>query len=276
MKLPASMREASSYAAMFLLVLVLFPPASLGQEVKFDASTPIEQLKSSAAKGNADAMLELGERLVQGTGVTKDGPEGLKWLQKAADAGKREAWYDMGMVYSNALGVEMDMKKAMTFYRKGAELGEANCQTSLGLFYQAGEKIPGGVKADPAEARKWYRMAAEQNHPEAILHLGQLLIWGEGGDTNAVEGAKWFRRGAELGNPEAQWSLGQCYLQGKGVPKDSVQAYALFAAAADGADRPDMKKGMGEQRDKLGKTLSPAQLTEAQGLTEKWKARRGQ
>ena len=117
-------------------------------------------------------------------------------------------------------------------------------------------------------------MAAEQKHEEAILHLGQLMMFGQGGDPDAREGAHWFRVGAELGSAESQWSLGQCYLMGKGVVRDSVQAYALCSAAAAGAENPEQKKGMGERCDQLGKCLSQHQLAEGQRLAAEWKARR--
>lgn len=273
MEPPAMLHEAISAVRTVLLILALLPIAASAQKPKIDAQMPLETLQAYSTQGNADAMLELGERLVQGRDMTANLQEGLAWIQKAASAGKLEAWYELGVVYANAIGVQRDIQRAMTYFRIGAKGGNADCQCSLGLLYQAGEKIPGGVKADLAQARKWFRNAADQGHQEAILHLAQLIMFGEGGTADPVVGAQWFRKGAELGNPEAQWSLGQCYLEGMGVPKDSVQSYALYAAAAFGVDNPDEKKGMGERRDTLGKNLSQQQLLEAERLAATWKAR---
>lgn len=253
-------------AAMVFLTIVAY-----AQPVKINESTPLDQVKSEAAKGNADAMLELGERMIQGKDIQPNAQDGLKWLQKAANAGKHEAWYDMGMVYSNGMGVTTDMEKALTFYREGARLGDANCQCSLGLFYQAGEKIPGGVKTDLAAAEKWYRLAAEQNHTEAILHTAMLCLNTPQENPRVTEAAEWFLKGATLGDPEAQWSLGQCYFSGKGVTKDLVKAYALYSAASDGVENPPQKKGMSERRDKVGKELSAQQLNEANEMSKEWK-----
>ena len=260
--------------AASLCVMLFVVAAATDESPKIDASTPVEELKALASQGNADAMLELGERLIQGQGVEANVAEGLQWLHKAADAGKNQAWYDIGFVYSNGLGVEMNMTEAMKYFRKGAEAGNADCQTSMGMFYQAGERIPGGVKADLAEAAKWYRMAAEQNHAEAIFHLAQLYMRGEGVQQNAAEAVRWFRKGADLGNSDAQWYLGRCYQNGKGVTKDLVQAYALFSTAVDGAENPEQKKGMVEERDKLGKELNADQLKEAKRLAEEWMAKK--
>jgi uncharacterized protein len=260
--------------AVSLFVILFAAAAATDESPKIDASTPVEELNALASQGNADAMLELGERLLQGQGVETNAAEGLQWLHKAADAGKNQAWYDIGFVYSNGVGVEMNITEAMKYFRKGAEAGNADCQTSMGMFYQAGERIPGGVKADPAEAVKWYRLAAEQDHGEAIFHLAQLYMQGEGVQQDAIEGVKWFRRGAELGNPEAKWILGRCYEEGRGVAKDIVQACALYSAAIDGVDDPAQKQGMTEKRDKLCKELNANQLKEAERLAEEWKAKK--
>ena len=89
--------------ALATLVAVMLLCATIAAEetLKIDASTPIKELKILASQENADAMLELGERLLQGQGVETNTAEGLQWLHKAADAGKNQAWYDIGFVYSN-------------------------------------------------------------------------------------------------------------------------------------------------------------------------------
>jgi len=241
---------------------------------KISSTTSVEELKSLASKGNADAMLELGERLVQGQGVDANATEGLQWIQKAADAGNASAWYDLGVMYSNGMGVTTDMTKAMEYFRIGAEKGNSDCQTSMGLLYQAGDKIPGGVNADPAEAARWYRMAADQDHTEAIFHLAQLYLMGQGVKQDDAEAVKWFRKGSELGSADAQWNLGKCYQVGQGVAKDNVQAYALWVAAIDGAEDPDQKAGMSEQLDKLGNEMTPEQVVQAKELSKEWTAKR--
>jgi TPR repeat protein len=265
--LAAAMLCAATFAS-FAPVLVR------AQAPVISPATSLDDLRAFAVKGNADAMLELGERLVQGTGVAVDAQGGMAWLQKAADGGKPEAWYSMGVIFSNGIGVTGDPLRAMAYFRKGAAFGDANCQTSLGMYYQAGDRIKGGVAADPPQAIQWYRMAAEQNHQEAIQHLGMMYLRGDGIQANADSAARWFRKGAVLGNPECQWSLGMCYLHGQGAAKDTVAAYALCAAAADGAENPEMKKGMIEQTEKLRQGLSKEQAARADASAAEWKSKR--
>ena len=259
--------------AALLCVILFVAAAATDESPMIGASTPVEELKALASQGNADAMLELGERLIQGQGVMSNTEEGLQWLHQAAAAGKNQAWYDIGFVYSNGVGVKLDMTEAMKYFRKGADLGNADCQTSMGLIYQAGERIPGGLKAaDPVEAAKWYGMAAEQGHTEAIQHLAMMNAMGMGIEQDDLEAVRWFRKGAELGNADCKWGLGQCYLDGKGVQQDSVMAYSLYSASLDGVEHPEQKKAMTARRDELGEALTAEQLKKAEPIIQEWKA----
>lgn len=260
-------------AGALVYLLCLSHPV-LGLSSAIDSSTTIDQLKTMAGQGNGDAMLELGERLVQGQGTAANVDEGLSWLTKATDAGKLQGWYDLGFVYANGLvGGKPNLTEAMKYFQKGAELGNADCQTSMGMLFQAGEKIPGGVKADPVKAVSWYRKAADQNHTEAIQHLAMLYAMSQGVTQDPAEAAKWFRKGADLGNADCIWGLGQCYLDGKGVQMDTVMAYALFSASLEGVSLPEQRTGMTARRDQLGKALTQDQLSKAEPIIKDWQAK---
>jgi TPR repeat protein len=269
--------KIKSYSPMGLaftlsLVLVMCMTA-VADEQEYDASTPLAELKAAASGGDAGAMLEYGTRLVQSQGIDANTAEGLDWLQKAADAGNAQAWYAIGFVYSNGVGVEMDLPGAIKYFRKGAVAGDADCQTSMGMVYQAGDKIPSGIEADPAEAAKWYRLAADQDHTEAIQHLAMMNAAGMGIEKNEEEAARLFRKGAELGNADCIWGFGRCYLKGSGVIADSVMAYALYSASLDGVEHPEQKKAMTAKRDELGKALTSEQIKRAEPIIQEWKDR---
>lgn len=252
------------------LIVVICATAVAGEQ-KYDESTPIETLQAAANENDSEAMLVYGMRLMQGEGIEANATEGLAWLQKASDAGETQAWYALGVVYMNAIGVDTDFDKALGYLRKGAEAGDADCQTSLGMIYQAGDKIPSGVEADGAEAVKWYRMAAEQDHTEAIWHLAGMLARGIGVEQNDEEALVWLSRGAELGSGDCIWGLGRSYLKGLGTKVDSVMAYALMTACLDGIQFPDQKKGIMSKRDELGKALTAEQLAQAEPIIKEWK-----
>ena len=251
------------------LILVMGVTVASGEE-KYDETTPLADVQAAADKGNTEAMLVYGMRLMQGEGVEANTTEGLEWINKAADAGDTQAWYVLGVIYANEMGVELDFAKAIEYWRKGAEAGDADCQTSMGMLYEAGDKIPNGVEADGAEAAKWYQMAAEQDHTEAIWHLAKILGRGIGVEQNDEEALVWFRRGAELGNADCMWGLGRSYLKGVAVEVDSVMAYALWTACLDGIKFPQQKKAIESQLDELGKALTAEQLAQAEPIIKEW------
>jgi TPR repeat protein len=242
-------------------------------EQKYDEATPLAEVQAAANEGNTEAMLVYGMRLMQGEGIEANTTKGLEWINKAAEAGDNQAWYVMGVIYANEMGVELDLAKAIDCWRKGAEAGDADCQTSMGMLYEAGDKIPSGIETDGAEAAKWYQMAAEQDHTEAIWHLGKLLGQGIGVEQNDEMALVWFRRGAELGNADCMWGVGRCYLKGAAVEVDSVMAYALWTACLDGIKFPQQKKAIESELDELGKALTAEQLTQAEPIIEQWRSK---
>jgi len=129
------------YRAGGCIAMICGVTSFAGEAPKVDSSTSVEQLKTLAAEGNADAMLEYGERLIQGYGSRNQRRRRHDWFHKAANAGNHQRGTISVFVYSNGLKDTVDIVEAMKYFRKGADLGNADCQTSMGLIYQAGERI---------------------------------------------------------------------------------------------------------------------------------------
>jgi TPR repeat protein len=75
-------------------------------------------------------------------------------------------------------------------------------------MYDLGE----GVPQDLAEAARWYRAAADQDHASAQNNLGLMYDYGEGVEENAAEAVRWYRRAAEQEHAGAQNNLALKYL----------------------------------------------------------------
>ena len=69
-------------------------------------------------------------------------------------------------------------------------------------MYGTGE----GVAQDKAQARKWFRKAAEQGLDEAQYHLGIIFFEGDGVPQDIREAVRWLRKAANKGHREA-WQL---------------------------------------------------------------------
>ena len=75
---------------------------------------------------------------------------------------------------------------------KAASGGDPQAQYELALHH---DNIQGEGR-DPAEAARWYRLAADQGHADAQLHLGLMCDTGDGVG-RAVGGGPVGARGAQ-------------------------------------------------------------------------------
>jgi len=90
-----------------------------------------------------------------------------------------------------------------------------------------------GEPKDDAEAAKWYRLAAEQDHASAQYHLGVMYSNGTGVPEDSVEALKWYHKSAERGHVSAQLRLASMYARGIGVPEDDVEALVWYLVFSD-------------------------------------------
>ncbi len=106
-----------------------------------------------------------------------------------------------------------------TAFQAKASHGDADAQFSLGLYY--GSAV--GDALDFAEAARWYRKAADQEHALAQFNLGVMFARGQGVLHDDDAAAAWMRKAAEGGDAGGQYTLGvRCY-------RDSVDPFRLGA-----------------------------------------------
>ena len=119
-------------------------------------------------------------------------------------------------------------------FKTKAECGDAEAQYRLGAYFWDDDS-----GHDPAEAVKWWRKAAKQNHVKAQIQLGNSYEVGVGVPENKVKAMKWWRKAAEqntglvLFDGEAEFSLGNAYAKGDGVAKDMSKAVKWWRKVAE-------------------------------------------
>jgi TPR repeat protein len=156
-----------------------------------------------------------------------------------------ENWFQIGEKYYWGRGVPEDYAEACKWFRKAAEQNHIEAQFILGWCYRHEQ----GVPLDFDEAAKWFRKAAEQNHAEATDMLQHCYD----DDEAAV---KWYRKAAEQNNTEAQSCLGAWYYYGLRVPRDYTEAVKWYRKAAEQNNAPAQsclgvcyERGQGVQSD---------------------------
>ena len=123
-----------------------------------------------------------------------------------------------------------------------------------------------GVPQDYAEAANWFLEAAEQGDVYSQQRLGHMFYTGEGIARDYIEAAKWTRKAAEQGDAMSQGLLGGMYAFGRGVPQDYVLGHMWFNLGATRGD-----ESLSEFRDTLARSMSQAQIAEAQKLAREWR-----
>ncbi|KAG0272276.1 hypothetical protein BGZ96_005407, partial [Linnemannia gamsii] len=89
------------------------------------------QTSASAALGDKDAQIALGDMYREGKVVQQDYQAAMGWYLRAAEQGDAIGLRRIGYLYDLGLGVAQDRSKAMEWYRKSADLGNAQAHCNI-------------------------------------------------------------------------------------------------------------------------------------------------
>ena len=221
-----------------------------GTDMEEDEEEAVKWYRMAADQEHARAQAQLGLCYYDGMGVEEDVVEAVKWWSKAAQQDDQFALYRLGKCYLDGIGVDMDWDKARECFRRAAEMKDkedgvqffaSESQKMLDDILAYEKNLPAAEQGDAEaqiavanffsgrgnsdeEAVKWYRRAAEQEHPEAQYELGLRYKYGSGVEKDETEAVKWYRKAAEQGHDLARNALGICYEKGIGVAKDPDEA----------------------------------------------------
>jgi uncharacterized protein len=189
-----------------------------GQGVTKDEVEAVTWYRKAAEQNLALAQLNLGVCYASGQGVAKDEVEGYNWMLLAGAQGDESA--------RKALP-ELEHQLTREQLAEGQKrAGDFKLPEAPSLETQQGE-----VDSQPPAD---LLAKAEKGDAQAQNELGEALHAGKGGVAkNAVAAVRWFRKAANQNHPAAQSNLGMCYERGDGVAKYEVEAYKwdLLAAA---------------------------------------------
>lgn len=118
---------------------------------------------------------------------------------------------------------------ALEYFRLAAEQGHPQAQYNLGRIYQTGAE---NTEADIPLALHWYRKSAAQGCPEAEFMLAECAFHGTGTPQNREKAVSIYRELAQKGYPEARRRLADCLNQGTGTDPSPEQAAEWYLKAA--------------------------------------------
>ncbi len=183
-------------------------------------------------------------------------------LAEAAKKGDPLALFEIGAVYTEGRGIKADLAEAAKWYQRAADAGVIPAEYRLASLYEKGT----GVGRDLKKARTLYQQAAEKGNASAMHNLAVMLASGGDAAPDFAGAGKWFAMAADRGIRDSQFNLAILYARGNGVSQDLEESYKWFAVAARDGDADAAQK-----RDEVGKALKPDQLKSAKAKFEAWK-----
>ncbi len=210
-------------------------------EAQGDQAGALNNLTKAAENKYAAAMLHLGNKFLNGSGIQQDLEKAREWFTKAQEAGNVSAKVSLGLIHEVQAANEKDKakqtdgyKKALDFYKQAAEDKLPDAYNKLGYFCENGL----GLGKDEAKAAEWYQKGAEAGLPISMYNWAILNEEGRGVKSkNEAEAVKWLYNAAVAGFAPSQLALGERYRGGKsGVNKDPVAAMSWIEKAATGGN----------------------------------------
>lgn len=129
--------------------------------------------RAAAERGDARSQNALALLLLGGDGIAKDQAEAQKLLELAAAEGLVEAKSNLGVLLVQNSASPENVARGVALLRLVAEeKPAADSYFNYGWLFDTGT----GVAADPAEAGKWYRQAADLGSSRAQYNLAMLSL----------------------------------------------------------------------------------------------------
>ena len=189
----------------------------------------------------------------------------LEWLQSIADQGSPDGCYNLGLLYLEGRLVEKNASKAIHYFQcavkqnhvpaklvlayciftgDGVEISEVQSRKLCKQVIQPAEndvvwtimnscgRFGWGFKQDAQKKFRWYQIAANQGHAEAINVVGEMYRNGEGVDQDCSKAFNHFQKASNAGCLLALVNWGTSFELGIGCQKNSGEAFDRYLQAA--------------------------------------------
>jgi hypothetical protein len=138
---------------------------------------PASQYVAGAARGEAEALCQLGLCYDLGQGVPQSYERAAELFQQAAAKGDTIARGNLGALYYKGKGVPQSYERTAELWQQAAAKGHADAQGSLGALYYNGQ----GVPKDVARGVALLKQAAAggiKGAADALRRLGEAVPQG--------------------------------------------------------------------------------------------------
>ncbi|MSQ73140.1 MAG: sel1 repeat family protein [Betaproteobacteria bacterium] len=175
---------------------------------KPDPGQAKQLLEKAALGGHLVAQEVMGRACIEGGAV--DVACAKKWLEPAAERGRVSAMSVLAWLYAQE-PAEESLSRAVQLYEKAAAAGDPAAQSNYGELYETGR----GVPRDLPQARRWYRLSADQGFGPGQFNLARMLGFGTGGEKDIAASRQLALKAREHGIAQADELLKMLEQDGK-------------------------------------------------------------
>jgi hypothetical protein len=129
---------------------------------------------------------------------------------------------------------EPNLRESFSWYSYAAARGRGDAYLQMGLILSNGI---GGTR-EPEKSVYYFKLAAENNDPDAKAALAECYLLGKGAAIDAQQGLRWLNEAVEQGSLRAMNRLATGYDNGiYGLTKNPEEAFRLWTKVAETPDR---------------------------------------
>jgi len=168
----------------------------------------IANLRPAAERGDARAMILLGNMYAQGFGVEQDDVEAFVLFRRAAEKDNLEGIRAVATFYQAGRGVSANTRLAIEWFERGAKMGDQTCAFFYAVhLYQGSKGETFDFKPNHAESYKWFLIASEGMAFPNMAKVAENMAKQVGEKLNPLERAA-AERGAKEWRPMSASQLG--------------------------------------------------------------------
>ncbi len=162
--------------------------------VDIASGLPIKNLENRAVLGDPFAQFSMGQLYQNGTGVSKNVEEAIKFYDLAANQQELRATYNLALLYLlGGDGLKPDVSKGISYLRDAAFKGNDYAQYALAMLLQNGYRDQDGnvvLEPDLEQALSMYYLSAANGYGLAQYRLAEMLIHDRNNDMSFISRLK--------------------------------------------------------------------------------------
>lgn len=168
----------------------------------------IANLRPAAERGDARAMVLLGNMYAQGFGVNQDDVEAFLLYRRAAEKDNKEGITATATFYQAGRGVSKNTRLAIEWFERGAKMGDQICAFFYAVhLYQGSKGDTFDFKPNHPESYKWFLIASEGTAFPNMAKVAENMAKQIGEKLNPLQRAA-AERGAKEWRPVSPSQLG--------------------------------------------------------------------